>query len=66
VEMVEFKVELPEERKKELRESRALLEEIKREIERAERAGLDVSELKEKASDVEERLNKLISEYMSE
>ena len=64
--MVEFKVELPEERKKELRESRALLEEIKREIERAERAGLDVSELKEKASDVEERLNKLISEYMSE
>ena len=66
MEMVEFKVELPEERKKELRESRALLEEIKREIERAERAGLDVSELKEKASDVEERLNKLISEYMSE
>jgi len=64
--MVEFKVELPEERKKELRESRALLEEIKREIERAERAGADVSELKEKASEVEERLNKLISEYASE
>jgi len=64
--MVEFKIELPEERKKELRESRALLEEIKREIERAERAGADVSELKEKASEVEERLNKLISEYASE
>jgi len=64
--MVEFKIELPEERKKELRESRALLEEIKREIERAERAGVDVSELKEKASEVEERLTKLISEYVSE
>jgi len=66
VEMVEFKVELPEERKKELRESRALLEAIKREIERAERAGVDVSELKEKASEVEERLNRLISEYIGE
>jgi len=66
VEVVEFKVELPEERKKELRESRALLEEIKREIERAERAGADVRELKEKTSEVEERLNKLISEYVSE
>jgi len=64
--MVEFKVELPEERKKELRESRALLEAIKREIERAERAGVDVSELKEKASEVEERLNRLISEYIGE
>lgn len=66
MEMVEFKVELPEERKKELRESRALLEAIKREIERAERAGVDVSELKEKASEVEERLNRLISEYIGE
>jgi len=59
-------VELPEERKKELRESKALLESIKREIERAERAGADVSELKEKASEVEERLEKLIREYASE
>ena len=66
MEMVEFKVELPEERKKELRESKALLESIKREIERAERAGADVSELKEKASEVEERLEKLIREYASE
>ena len=66
MEMVEFKVELPEERKKELRESRALLEAIKREIERAERAGVDVSELKEKAREVEERLNRLISEYIGE
>ena len=30
--MVEFKVELPEERKKELQESRKLLEDIKREL----------------------------------
>jgi len=64
--MVEFKVELPEERKKELRESRALLEEIKREIERAERAGVDVSELKATEVEVEERLEKLIREYASE
>jgi len=63
--MVEFKVELPEERKKELRESRALLEEIKREIERAERAGVDVSELKATEAEVEERLEKLIREYAS-
>jgi len=66
VEMVEFKVELPEERKKELRESRALLEQIKREIERAERAGVDVSELKATEAEVEERLERLISEYASE
>jgi len=66
VEMVEFKVELPEERKKELRESRALLEQIKREIERAERAGVDVSELKATSAEVEERLERLISEYASE
>jgi len=59
-------VELPEERKKELRESRALLEEIKREIERAERAGVDVSELKATEVEVEERLEKLIREYASE
>jgi len=64
--MVEFKVELPEERKKELRESRALLEQIKREIERAERAGVDVSELKATEAEVEERLERLISEYASE
>ena len=63
MEMVEFKVELPEERKKELRESRALLEAIKREIERAERAGADVSELEEKAKEVEDRLERLIREY---
>ena len=66
MEMVEFKVELPEERKKELRESRALLEQIKREIERAERAGVDVSELKATSAEVEERLERLISEYASE
>ena len=59
-------MELPEERKKELRESRALLEEIKREIERAERAGVDVSELKATEVEVEERLEKLIREYASE
>jgi len=61
--MVEFKVELPEERKEELRQSRRLLEEIKREIERARRAGADVSELEEKAKEVEERLERLIREY---
>jgi len=65
VEVVEFKVELPEERKKELRESRVLLEEIKREIERAERAGVDVTELKATSAEVEERLEKLIREYAS-
>jgi len=64
--MVEFKVELPEERKKELRQSRRLLEDIKRELERAERAGVDVSELKATEAEVEERLNKLIKEYVSE
>jgi len=64
--MVEFKIELPEERKKELRESRALLEEIKREIERAKRAGADVSELEEKTREVEDRLEGLIREYVSE
>ena len=65
MEVVEFKVELPEERKKELRESRVLLEEIKREIERAERAGVDVTELKATSAEVEERLEKLIREYAS-
>ena len=59
-------MELPEERKKELRESRKLLEDIKREIERAEKAGMDVSELKGTATEVEERLEKLIREYASE
>ena len=63
---MEFKIELPEERKKELRESRALLEEIKREIERAKRAGADVSELEEKTREVEDRLEGLIREYVSE
>jgi len=66
VELVEFKVELPEERKKELLTSQKLLENIKRELERAERAGVDVSELKKTAIEVEERLNKLIKEYASE
>jgi len=64
--MVEFKVELPEERKKELLASQKLLEDIKREIERAERAGVDVSELKATSAEVEERLEKLIREYASE
>jgi len=64
--MVEFKVELPEERKKELLASQKLLEDIKRELERAERAGVDVSELKGTATEVEERLEKLIREYASE
>jgi len=66
VEVVEFKVELPEERKKELLTSQKLLEDIKREIERAERAGVDVSELKATSAEVEERLEKLIREYASE
>ncbi len=43
--MVEFKVEIPEERKKELQEGRTLLKDIWKEIERAKRAGLDVSKL---------------------
>ena len=59
-------MELPEERKKELLTSQKLLENIKRELERAERAGVDVSELKKTAIEVEERLNKLIKEYASE
>ena len=59
-----WKVEIPEERKRELRESKALLEEIKREIERAERAGVDVSDLKATEADIEERLEKLIREYV--
>ena len=66
MEVVEFKVELPEERKKELLASQKLLEDIKRELERAERAGVDVSELKATEAEVEERLNKLIEEYVSE
>ena len=66
MEVVEFKVELPEERKKELLASQKLLEDIKRELERAERAGVDVSELKGTATEVEERLEKLIREYASE
>ena len=66
MEVVEFKVELPEERKKELLTSQKLLEDIKREIERAERAGVDVSELKATSAEVEERLEKLIREYASE
>jgi len=66
VEMVEFKVELPEERKKELLASQKLLEDIKRELERAERAGVDVSDLKATEAEVEERLEKLIREYASE
>jgi len=64
--MVEFKIELPEERKKELLASQKLLEDIKRELERAERAGVDVSELKATSAEVEERLEKLIKEYASE
>jgi len=61
-----FRVELPKERKKELLASQKLLEDIKRELERAERAGVDVSELKATSAEVEERLEKLIREYASE
>ena len=61
-----FRVELPKERKKELLASQKLLEDIKRELERAERAGVDVSELKATSAEVEERLEKLIKEYASE
>jgi len=61
-----FRVELPKERKKELLASQKLLKDIKRELERAERAGVDVSELKATEAEVEERLEKLIREYASE
>ena len=61
-----FEVKLPKERVEELKASEKLLEDIKRELERAERAGVDVSELKETAMEVEERLDKLIREYASE
>ncbi len=64
--MVEFKVEIPEERKKELQEGRTLLKDIWKEIERAKRAGLDVSDLEASAMDTEERLEKLIKEYVEE
>jgi len=61
--MVEFKVEIPEERKKELREGKRILEALMREIEKAREAGLDVSELETKAKETKESIEKILRVY---
>jgi len=64
--MTGFKVELPEERIKDLEASRKLLEDLEEEIRRAEEAGIDVSELRAKHAETKERVEKLLSVYAKE
>ena len=61
-----FEVKLPKKRVEELKASSKLLEDIEREIERAEEAGLDVSELRASLESVKEQVEKLMRVYVKE
>jgi len=61
-----FKVELPKERVEDLKASQKLLEDLEEEIRRAEEAGIDVSELRERHAETKERVEKLLSVYAKE
>jgi len=61
-----FEVKLPKKRMEELKASSKLLEDIEREIERAEEAGLDVSDLRANLESVREQVEKLMRVYVKE
>jgi len=61
-----FEVKLPKKRVEELKVSAKLLEDIEREIDRAEEAGLDVSDLRANLESVREQVEKLMRVYVKE
>ena len=61
-----FEVKLPKKRVEELKASAKLLEDIEREIDRAEEAGLDVSDLRANLESVREQVEKLMRVYVKE
>jgi len=61
-----FEVKLPKKRVEELKASSKLLEDIEREIDRAEEAGLDVSDLRANLESVREQVEKLMRVYVKE
>jgi len=61
-----FEVKLPKKRVEELKASTKLLEDIEREIDRAEEAGLDVSDLRANLESVREQVEKLMRVYVKE
>ena len=61
-----FEIKLPKKRVEELKTSAKLLEDIEREIDRAEEAGLDVSELRASLESVREEVEKLMRVYVKE
>jgi len=61
-----FEVKLPKKRVEELKASAKLLEDIEREIDRAEEAGLDVSALRADLEAVREQVEKLKRVYVKE
>jgi len=61
-----FEVKLPKKRVEELKTSTKLLEDIEREIDRAEEAGLDVSDLRASLESVREQVEKLMRVYVKE
>ena len=61
-----FEVKLPKKRVEELKASAKLLEDIEREIDRAEEAGLDVSDLRANLESVREQVEKLMRIYVKE
>ena len=61
-----FEVKLPKKRVEELKASTKLVEDIEREIDRAEEAGLDVSDLRANLESVREQVEKLMRVYVKE
>ena len=61
-----FEVKLPKKRVEELKLSTKVLEDIEREIDRAEEAGLDVSDLRASLESVREQVEKLMRVYVKE
>jgi len=61
-----FEIKLPKKRVEELKVSAKLLEDIEREIDRAEEAGLDVSDLRANLESVREQVEKLMRVYIKE
>jgi len=58
-----FKVRIPREYIDKLKIYQAQMKDIEREIARAERAGLDVAELKTRLELAKERVSKILAEY---
>ena len=58
-----FEIRIDPSKLEKLREYKAMLKDIEREIERAERAGLDVEALKAKFKVAKEQLTKILEVY---